>query len=334
MTETSVENASPETENAAVEGEEQVENTEETTEVSEGTEEISEEEQAQEETKSFEDMMNEALKNEPRIIKVNGREKKITSYAEWQKYASLGAASSERFEEAKRMREEAEEIRKIVEDGDVLQILKRKGLQGDELKSALAQVVENLLEEEQLDPRDRELRELKAEKEARIRAEKEAKEEAERESYQKQVQAEAEKFVNDIYTAAEEFGLPAEPFLVQNVASELEASFDAGVQMDVKDAVKLVRDRFMEDYTTYVKALPVDVLKQVLGDDIVKALQSDAVKAAKAAEKPFDTPKRDSSKASDTESVEDMVLGRRKKPKEEEKLSQKEFFRKLQLGEI
>jgi hypothetical protein len=99
--------------------------------------------------------------------------------------------------------------------------------------------------------------------------------------------------------------------------------------------VRLVRDQFVEQYADYVKRLPLNLKREIFGEEALKELQSAALGNAKAGGKPSqpgDT-RTDSSQADDDEDLTDVILGRGNRVTKE-KVSSQDFFRKLQLGEL
>ena len=277
---------------------------------------------------SFEDRMDELLKANPRTIKVNGRERQVSSWAEWERYAAREMSAEDRFQEAKKMREEAEELKKVVENGDILELLRKRGLDQEGIKKALGDVVQKLVEDDEMDPRDRRIKELEAAEEARKAEIERQKAEKEANERKATVDAEAKRYIEEISESAERLGLTAEPFLLQQVATELASAYDDGYQMSVDDAVRVVRDRFVGDFANCVQQLPLDLKKQIFGEEALKELQNEAVANAKAGRKPSKPAdaRKDSAQADeDDDDLTEAIFGTPRK-KEEARESMDDFF--------
>jgi hypothetical protein len=215
-----------------------------------------------------------------------------------------------------------------------LTLLKQRGLDQDGIKKTLAEVVNKLVEEEEMDPRDRRLKEFE-DRERMSKEEAAAKErEAAELAHRAKVESDAKRYVEEITDAADRLGLVSDPFLLSKVATELKNSYEEGVTLSVENAVRLVRDQFVEQYADYVKRLPLNLKREIFGEEALKELQSAALGNAKAGGKPSqpgDT-RTDSSQADDDEDplTADAFHARRRP---QEKQSQKDFFKRLQLGD-
>ena len=287
---------------------------------------------------SFEERMDEMLQANPRTIVVNGKERKISSWAAWERHAAREMSAEERFQEAQKLNQEAKEIKKLIEEGDLVEILKKRGLDDAGIRKALGEVVNKIVEEDDLDPRDKKLREYEAKEAARIAAEKKAEEEAKQAKEAAVIESEAKRYVEEITESAERHGLVAEPFLLSQVATELGQAHDEGAPISVDAAVRIVKDRFVGDFSDYVRSIGtknLNLLKDILGKEVVEALRKEEVKEAKAAKSPGLARKADSSQADDHTDVtsEDFILQKRKK-KVDDGMSSQDFFTKLQRGEF
>jgi hypothetical protein len=284
---------------------------------------------------SFEDKMDAELKKSPRVLKINGKEKKISSWAEWERYAAREMSAEDRFQDAQKMKSEAEQIKQLLDKGDILEILRKKGLDQDGIKKVLSDVVQRVVEDEELDPRDRKLKEYE-EKERKIKeaAEKEAAENEQKEKLTK-VQAQAKKYVEEISESADRLGLVADPMLLSKVAHELKSAYEEGVEISVDDAVRLVRDQFVSEFSDYVRKLPLELKREIFGEESIKELQNAMLAGAKAGKtlnQPEDA-RKDSSQADETDELTEIrVSGRR--GKKTEGVPMGDFFRDLKLGKI
>ena len=219
-------------------------------------------------------------------LKINGQDREL-SYSEMKKLASLAEASDQKFKSAKALSEEAFQTKRAFESGDPVEALKRLGKTSKEIKQILEDKWVELAEEENLDPRERELRELRAEKES-ARKTKEQEEASRKESDQKvevtRMQDKLESELGEALTAAK---LPRNPFIAKLVIQEMIGADQMGYELSPKDAVNLVSKKLPEMVSGILSLVGPDQVKALLGDKLVKSLMGESVREVKQAQAPF-----------------------------------------------
>jgi hypothetical protein len=255
-------------------------------------------------------------------LKINGQERELTQ-AELRKLAGLSAASDEKFKGAKQLQNEALELKKAFESKDPVAAMKKLGMDSKEIKATLENKLLELLEDEQLDPKDRELRDLKrkiAEQEAAEKAKKDDEEKSKATLAREKAYQELESGVVD---ALKEAKMPKSALTLKAVAQHMLEAHRNGVELSPKDAVKLAQEQFHSEIAELLPQLGMDFIKKVLGAKGLAALREESVAEVKRAAEPF--PKPQPKPRSDA--------GKQAKS-EPEQMSQDEYFRRLRRGQI
>lgn len=253
-------------------------------------------------------------------VKVNGKEREYSS-AELKRLASLSDAATEKFQSASQKEKEAKDLKAAFETGDPVAALKKLGKDSKEIKSILENKLLEMIEEEQLDPRDRELKSYKqkeAEREAAEKARQEEEEVSKRSQQLARVQQEIEHSVVEALTVS---GLPKSPVITKSVFQVMLDAASKGVEIDPRDAVSMVKADYFDQVSKLLPALGVAEVKKLLGADLLKALKEDTVKEFKQADTPFPKPaqRKPENKA-------------KKQAEEPENQSMSEYFRNLRRG--
>ncbi len=219
-------------------------------------------------------------------IKANGKDREM-SEAELLKYAGLGITSDERFKEAAAAKKEMESFRKQLMDGDLIQTLQGMGMSKGQIDEYLAGAITRYAEQEAMTPEQRELQELRA-----MKAEREAQQKLEQEERQRReefevIQREYTAVRDETSKAFEELGFPDSPILFDKVLAVMETAAEARYTISARDAAKVVLQEEVPTLASYIKSLPRETIKQLLGADLVKALATEKVVEAKRAEAPL-----------------------------------------------
>lgn len=217
-------------------------------------------------------------------IKKNGKLVKM-KFKEAKAYLQRDMAADEKFQEAAKKRTEMDTlIKKIKEDPAALrQFLKMTT--GEEPSKIFERELARELEELTLDPKEKELRKMKAKLEEYEKKEAKAREEQEQ---AKRKQAEdfwAKKYDEDISSALKSSGLPINEDTIRYAAeimlSQIEASGDDSYDPPMEIVMDLVRDRYVGEFSRFSKTADVEKLLEILGDEQIERL----TKAAKSKRK-------------------------------------------------
>lgn len=252
-----------------------------------------------------------------RKVKINGLEREM-SVDEAYTRAQKSESAEQRFQEASKMRKEAEEIRGLMKS-DVAKALEKEGFSKEQIKASFEDYLIKQMEEDSLTPeqkaskeRDRKLKEYEDAAKERDESDRTAKE-----------QAEHEKMVTSLETelidALTESKLPKNAFLAKWVAQKMHGAYLNGYDMTAKDAVREVEGEFSVALSGVLSGAASDVrkLESLLGKEVVAAIRESGVAAVKNAEQPFAKPKQQAKQAVKPTSVA------------EEKKPTRDFFNEL-----
>ena len=260
-------------------------------------------------------------------FKINGRVVKVdlSNPTEVEKLVSLGLASNDKFQEAAKLRKEAEDILAAAKTKkSATEALKKAGFDSKEIKEILEKELAGFYEEEALSPEEKqrraEMEELKRYKEEEARK----KEEESKSAREKEVAAEMEQLENELLGALGKSSLPRTPILAKWAVQYMSAYDAQGVSLSADQAVKLVEKEFPQLVQSVLSTMDVQGLKQFLGKSLVKQLLDDSVKAVKQAEAPFTKEGKQTSREASQSSSN--------KPKQ--KMVMSDYFEKLRRGEI
>jgi hypothetical protein len=157
------------------------------------------------------------------------------------------------------------------------------GFDVNELKKALSEVMYEWIQDEQMDPKEKEIRELKKQLEKREAADKQVKEEQDQ-AILKDLTTKAYKTLDeDITSALKTSGLPKSTFTVKRMAYHLDQAYKLKQQYEAQ-GVK-VRDPKAADIVSYVRkdydtmfrdlyqSADVETLIQLIGEDNVNRIR-------------------------------------------------------------
>jgi len=129
------------------------------------------------------------------------------------------------------------------------------------------------LEDEMMDPKDKELKTTKARVEELERKEKA---EADREKEAEMAQLEkhyADDYSNKIIAALEAEKIPRTAFTVRRMASYMSEGLKRGVDLSPSDVSKQVKKDYSEDYSTIFMGMTPEEIVSVFGDDLIKKIR-------------------------------------------------------------
>ena len=226
----------------------------------------------------------------------------------------------------KRMGEASDLKKKLDQVGEYLQQAKgnpkkirelMKDLEIDE-KQLAAMIVEEELEKAKKTPDQLEKEQLQAELQ-KIKDERDAeKKQLEEREYQRLVEQETQRYAMAIDGALQKSGLPTNQVYRERIAKYLAKAIDKGVEVSAEDVVPLVKEEIAAEIQALFAASPEDYVEQLLGKDTLSRLRKRNLAKAKAGEPPVPLKQQ----VQDTGSE-------KSKPKEEPRVSFKDYFRKL-----
>lgn len=262
-----------------------------------------------------------------KTFKINGKlvEVDLSNQAHVDKLLQLGLASGDKFQEASRMRKEAEDILSAAKtEKSAAKALKKAGFSDSEIKEILEKELANYYEEEALSPEEKQRREREERLAEYERREKEREENELKTKQEREIAKEVEMLETELLSALEKSSLPRTPILAK-WATQYLAAFDAkGVTLSAEDAVRMVENEFPTLVANVLSSTKdVQQLKALLGKETVKKLLDDSVAAVKTAEKPFTKDKQLSRETSSSDNS---------KPKQKESMNN--YFERLRRGNL
>ena len=264
--------------------------------------------------------------NSIKEFKINGKVVKVdlSNPVEVEKLVSLGLASNDKFQEAARLRREADDILAAAKTKkSATEALKKAGFDAKEIKEILEKELAGFYEEEALSPEEKqrraELEELRRYKEEEARK----RDEDAKSAKEKEIEVEMQQLEEELLGALSKSSLPRTPVLAKWAVQYMSAYDSQGVHLSADQAVKIVEKEFPQLIQSVLSSMDVQGVKQFLGKSLVKQLLDDSVKAVKQAEAPFTKETKSASREtsqSGTKSKQKMAMG--------------DYFEKLRRGEI
>jgi hypothetical protein len=192
---------------------------------------------------------------------------------------------------------EAREVAAAIASGDYSKVKAYYAKNGKIPVAELSNMLDKALQEEEMDPKDREIAELRAEKEAAEAARKELETKHQDAERQRQIDAMRPKVMAAINAALERPDLPKTPELVQTVAQIKIESMEAGAPLSDDDAAEFAKWQLVESQAPMMNSLTPEQFEKHF-EPLAKAYHAHLIKKAKAihrggGQKPAPKPRED-----------------------------------------
>lgn len=186
-------------------------------------------------------------------------------------------AADKRFEDASKMRKQAENfmnlLKRSANDPKVLEEIIAHPSIGGNFKKIAEQYLYNIIQREAMTPEQRELAETK-EKLSQFERERQKAEQAEQGRQAGELQAKYTKeYQTDIIKTLDSSGLPKSEFTISRMARYMHMGLTRGVELKAADVIDLVRQDYAADMRALVGSLPAEKLVEVLGEDVAKKIR-------------------------------------------------------------
>lgn len=224
----------------------------------------------------------------PYKIKVNGKEYNV-SLEEALKLAQKGVGADHRFNEAYKLKQQAEQIIHTLKT-DPMSILLNPNL-GVDFKKLAQEYLAKEIEREMMSPEQRELYETK---EKLRQAEEEKKSLAEKEDQarmSKLVEHYSSEYEKDIQATLQTSGLPKTRGTVKRLAYYMQKGLERGVELKAADVIDLVRADYIQEHNELYGSADGDTLLKLFGDPVLKKLMEANLKKVKSGGVPTPTAK-------------------------------------------
>lgn len=183
-------------------------------------------------------------------------------------------AAEKRFNEAAAQRKQAQEVLEAFKANP----REAMALLGINAREWAENMLAEELEQEMLDPREKEFRAMKA-KLAKVEAQEKAdRERQEKQALQQQIEAEKENFSQIIVGALQEQGVPGGPKTVARMAQLLEKNYELGLDLQPRELAMLVRQEVQAELMATLGALDEDSLLKVLPEEFFGKVNKAALK--------------------------------------------------------
>lgn len=254
---------------------------EQTEEVAEGQESSEEASTDSESTKELKKQI-EALKKYK--VKVDDKEVEVDENELLAGY-QMRKASQKRFEEAARLKKEAEQKMEYIKKNPA------KALEdlGFDVEKLASDYLLERIEEKELTPEQRKLKEY--EKKLRDYEEKERsiKEAQEREEAARLASKYEEDYSKKIKDALSTSGLPQTPYTIKRMAQIMIHALEEGYELSPQDAVGIVREDYLSDIKELVGQADGNTLLSLLGKDVADKIRKTELAKVKAKTPPSPT---------------------------------------------
>lgn len=201
-------------------------------------------------------------------------------------------ASAKRFEEAARMKKQAEQLFQGLKS-NTIESLKQAGFSDQQIR----EMAENYLiekykaeeEEATLDPKDKELREAKDRLKKYEEQEKLKAQQEEQDQFVKMKQKYEAEIDAQIVDALEKNNLPKTAYTVKRMAQYLARAVDMDLEVSPQDVVEMVRDDYKTDLDSFLNHYDGEKLLEVLPRSVIEKVNKAQVAKAKAKQAPAPT---------------------------------------------
>lgn len=210
-------------------------------------------------------------------LNLNGQEVELPE-SEVIAYAQQGKVATERFKEASKMRQEAEQILKYAE-ANPEDFFKRTG------KNARQWAEEFLLKElqaEAMSPEQRKARENEEKLRKYENDEKSREDKKKQEAQDRLKQEHMEKYDQMFVQALTESGLPKTKYTIKRMAELQLINIKNKYELSATQLAKIVREDYIDEQKSLYGAVEGDQLLELLGPEIVKKLSKAQIAKLKA----------------------------------------------------
>ncbi len=226
-------------------------------------------------------------------VKVDGNEIEVDE-DELRRGYSHQRAANKILQEGKLKMKQAEEIIGLLKNEDsIFEVIKKLGLDPRKIseKYLVAQ-----LEEEMLDPKDRELRQYKRRIDEIEANEAKQREQAERGHHEELKKKYAQDYNDQFVKALTEVSLPPTKSTVAEMAKYISQSAKIGIKMNASEAAQLVKQDLMEYQKRLIGEASGEDLIKLFGEDVAKKIRAYDTGKIKSPENYLKTPESQSNR--------------------------------------
>jgi hypothetical protein len=203
-------------------------------------------------------------------VKIDGQEMEVDEGELLSNY-QLKKASDQRFQQGMQARKQAEEFIRLLKT-DPVKVLSHPSI-GLDVKKWAEELLINEMQEAQMSPEEKQLREYK-EKLARYEEQEQLLKRQQEEQQKEAVKSKyREEYNKQIISALDSSGLPKTEYTVQRMIHYMAKALQAEYELSASDVVDLVRRDYINDTKALYSGLDAEALVKILGDDVAKKLR-------------------------------------------------------------
>ncbi len=217
---------------------------------------------------SLGDIAKEAIRKHK--LKVDGQEVEVDDEELKRGYTHQRAANKI-LQEGKAARKQAEEYISMMKDPHKFYEAAKK--LGHDPRKLAEEYLASQLEDELMDPRDKELRDTKQRLKQLEDIDKEQKKQAEEKVHNELKAKYAEEYSNQFVKALETSGLPPTKTMVADIAKYIQRSAQLGFKMTADEAAKLVKEDVQAKLQRVIGESDGETLIKLLGDDVANKVR-------------------------------------------------------------
>lgn len=220
-------------------------------------------------------------------VKVMGEEREVDEKELIRGYSHQQAANKAMQEGLKSKKQAEEFISMLKDEGKLFEVLEKLGHNPRNLSE---KYLMERIEEETMDPRDRELKYTKAELEAFKKRQEDEVKRAEAAKIAEISQKYAQEYTETFKSALTEEKLPVRKETIQEMAKYIKKATEIGFKMTAQEAAKLVKEDSLEKQKLLVGDLDGDALINYFGEDVANKIRKWDTSRVKSPEQNLKTP--------------------------------------------
>lgn len=237
-------------------------------------------------------------------LKVDGEEIEVDE-EELKRGYSHQRAANKILQEGKLARKQAEEFISMMKDPEKFYDTAKK--LGHDPRLLSEKYLASQLEDELMDPRDKELRDAKTKLKQIEDMERMQKEQVEKQRNEALKAKFAKDYSDQFVAALQESGLPPTKPMVAEMAKYIARSAEIGFKMTAAEAAQLVKEDVQQSYQRLVGGLEGDTLLKLLGEDVANKLRKADTSRLKNPEANLRTPEQQGERKVRSESNRPMT---------------------------
>ncbi len=226
-------------------------------------------------------------------LKVDGEEVEVDE-DELKRGYSHQRAANKILQEGKMARKQAEEFISMMKDPQKFFDTAKK--LGHDPRDLAEKYLAAQLEDELMDPKDKEIKQLKTEKEIRDREKAEEKEREDAQVRNALKEKYAKEYSDQFVSALESSGLPPTKPMVAEMAKYVSRAASLGFKMTADEAAKLVKEDVLLAHQRLIGEADGDTLVKLLGDNVTNKIRKYDTGKLKDPQQHLKTPQEQTSK--------------------------------------